>query len=296
MKRIILPMLIAALAVSVLLWAQVPTSYPALSIIIGNLGTQDVIHILPVTSATRFTGTISPADLTANVTWTMPAAAGTVALVGYGDMYAYESVVAHTPILNNVYQAVNGQFTTGASLSGVTFTAGSTGPIASVAEGTVSDGIVEVTDVGHGLVTNDIITIVNSTDYDGQFVVTRVNDDVFTILETWTSTRTGTWHEGDYLTVTNAGVYQVIWSMSASSASASVENYKIEPVHGITDIDEGAAESQINNGAGISVFGGGSLHTLAAGDRIWLKYKQKTAGTDALTITHGNLRVVRVGS
>lgn len=215
---------------------------------------------------------------------------------GYGTMYAYESSTAITPVLTNAYQAVNGVFSAGTSLSGVTFTAGLTGPIASVAEGTASDGKVTVTDAAHGLLTGDIITIVNSTDYDGQFIVTKLTADTFEIAETWVQSRTGTWNEGDYLTIVSAGVYAVDWNVSAQSASSTVENYKIEPVHQITDVDEAAAEAQVDNGAGISVFGSGAIHTFAAGDRIWIKLKQETTGTDNITFTHGSVRVRRVGS
>ncbi|MCX6550366.1 MAG: hypothetical protein NTY02_05045 [Acidobacteria bacterium] len=52
---------------------------------VGAIASQDVIKVLPVTSATRFTGTLSPADLTANVTWTMPMVDGYVATTGASD-------------------------------------------------------------------------------------------------------------------------------------------------------------------------------------------------------------------
>jgi hypothetical protein len=256
----------------------------------------DVLKLLPNTSATRFTGTLTPADLTADVTYTFPNASGTVALVGYGDMYAYESVTAFTPVTTNVYQAINGLFTTGASLSGTTFTAGKTGPIASVAEGTGGDGKVTVTDVAHGLVNGDYITISGSTNYNGQYLVTKLTDDTFEITAAWVATNTGTWNMGDYLTITNAGVYMVDWNTSATGASASVENYKIEPVLNITDLDTAASESEIANGAAITVFGSGAIFTAAANDRLWMKFKQKTAGTDNITFTHANVRVRRVGS
>lgn len=216
-------------------------------------------------------------------------------LIAYGEMFACENNTATALAITNVYHAIHAIWSTGTTLRGVTYTAGKTGPIASVAEGTADDGKVTVTDVAHGLLTGDYITISNSTDYDGQFVVTRLTADTFEIAETWTETRTGTWIMGDYLRVAEAGVYRIDWSASAQSASSTVENYKIEPVHNLTDIDEAASESTINNGAGISVFGGGAIHTFAAGDRVWLKLKQATAGNDNITLTHANLRVSSIG-
>lgn len=214
----------------------------------------------------------------------------------YGEMFAYENVVASSILTNNVYHAIQGIFATGDAMSGVTFTAGSTGTIASVAEGTVGDGKVTVTDVAHGLVNGDYIRIVNSTDYDGKYAVTKLTDDTFEIAATWTQTRTGTWLQGDYLTIGAAGVYAVDWSLSADGVSATSENYHVEVVKNLTDLDNMASESLIAGGTDISVFGSGGLVTLAAGDRLWMQFKQTTAGTDGITIGHGNLRVRRVGS
>jgi hypothetical protein len=47
----------------------------------GAIATQDVVAIVPNTSGTRFTGTLTPADLTADRTWTLPNTAGTLALL-----------------------------------------------------------------------------------------------------------------------------------------------------------------------------------------------------------------------
>ena len=218
----------------------------------------------------------------------------------YGEMFAYANVTATVIAVTDQYHAIHGIMATGAAMSGVTFTAGSTGPIASVAQGAVGDGKVTITDVAHGLVTGDYITISNSTDYNVVFMVTWLSADTFEIPETWTETRTGTWIQGDYLTIQIAGMYAINWTAAAGSASASVENYKIEVSSGlgavVADLDDSASTAQVDNGAAFSSLNGGCMARLAAGTRLWMQVKQTTTGNDNVTFTNANLRVHRIGS
>lgn len=263
----------------------------------GDAATSDRLLVSPVAKGTnQYDGTFTSSDLTAARTWTFPDATGTVALVGYGEMYAYENGTATTIAANNVYHAIQGIFSTGAALSGVTFMAGSTGPIASVAEGTPADGKVTVTDVAHGLTTGDLITIVGSTDYDGKYAITWLSADTFEITATWVATNTGTWIEGDYLTVTAAGVYALDWNVSADGVSATNENYHGELVKNVSDLDGSAAEALVSGGADVSALSGGTIVALAANDRIWLSVKQTTTGTDNVTLSHASVRIRRVGT
>ncbi len=54
-------------------------------------------------------------------------------------------------------------------------------------------GKVKMTDVGHGLYTDDVIKQNNTTDYDGIFSMTRIDDDSYYITETWNADRSGWW-------------------------------------------------------------------------------------------------------
>ncbi|GAG85938.1 unnamed protein product, partial [marine sediment metagenome] len=54
-------------------------------------------------------------------------------------------------------------------------------------------GKVKITDVEHGLYTGDIIKQNNTTDYDGIFSITRIDDDSYYITETWNADRSGWW-------------------------------------------------------------------------------------------------------
>jgi hypothetical protein len=68
------------------------------------------------------------------------------------------------------------------------------GVIVSVANYTATvTGTVKITDVGHGLSTGATITISGTTNYNGNYSVTVIDDDSFYITATYVATETGTW-------------------------------------------------------------------------------------------------------
>jgi len=56
-------------------------------------------------------------------------------------------------------------------------------------------GTISVASTAHGMATDDIVTISGTTDYDGMWTITRVDDDNYTFVDTWTSDQTGTWKQ-----------------------------------------------------------------------------------------------------
>ena len=62
---------------------------------------------------------------------------------------------------------------------------------------TCTDGTskISVASTGHGMVTGDIVTVAGTTDYNGTWAITRVDDDNFTFVDTYTSAQTGTWKQ-----------------------------------------------------------------------------------------------------
>jgi len=68
-----------------------------------------------------------------------------------------------------------------------------TGSITAFADGG-GGTVVDVTSVGHGLSTGDEVVISNTTNYNGTFTVTYIDDDTFEITDTWVSDdATGDW-------------------------------------------------------------------------------------------------------
>lgn len=54
-------------------------------------------------------------------------------------------------------------------------------------------GTVKVTDATHGLSTGTTITISGTTNYNGNYSITKIDDDSFYITATWVATETGAW-------------------------------------------------------------------------------------------------------
>ena len=69
-----------------------------------------------------------------------------------------------------------------------------TGTITAVADysATVA-GTVAVTSASHGLSTGNLITIAGTTNYNGDFSITKIDDNTFYITETFVASETGTW-------------------------------------------------------------------------------------------------------
>jgi hypothetical protein len=144
-------------------------------------------------------------------------------------------------------------------------------------------------------VTGNKITIGGTTDYNGVFSVTRVDNDTFYITETYTSSQTGNWYKPSSLTanIGSAGTYKLSWGTTADSASPG-ETYKIEPYQNIAPVDKGAIERNYATGADYGVSAASAILTIADGDVLWLAFKQTSAGTDSLTIRHSNFNIIRI--
>lgn len=213
----------------------------------------------------------------------------------YGEMYQYENVTATTIDTNNVYKAVR-QFSTGL-VSGFTFDAGDTKAITAYANygGTVT-GTVRATSGTHGLVTGNIITILGTTNYNGTYSITKIDDNSFYFTKAWVSNdATGNWYRPSSLKANtgSAGTYRLSFNITADGAAAG-ETYKIEANRGVTALDNIASERNFAAGADYGQVTAGGLVTVADGDVIWLSLKQTSAGNDNITIRHANMNIVRI--
>lgn len=69
-----------------------------------------------------------------------------------------------------------------------------TGTISAFANyGATVTGTVKVTDTAHGLASNQSVTIAGTTNYNGTYLITKIDADTFYITATWVATETGTW-------------------------------------------------------------------------------------------------------
>jgi hypothetical protein len=90
------------------------------------------------------------------------------------------------------------------------------GVIASAADGTV-EGTTEFTDGDHGLTTGDVITIAGTTSYNDEYEVTVVDDDTFSIVETFVADESGTWIRYARYTVLVDSLYTVSFNAQFDS-------------------------------------------------------------------------------
>lgn len=54
-------------------------------------------------------------------------------------------------------------------------------------------GKIAVASTAHGLSTGDVVTVSGTTDYNGTWTITKVDDDNFTFVDTYTTNQTGAW-------------------------------------------------------------------------------------------------------
>jgi hypothetical protein len=209
----------------------------------------------------------------------------------YAEMFVYENAVATTIGTQNVYHAI---VALGAGLlSGFTFVSGLSG------SGTITDysgtvaGTVLMTDVAHGLLTGDIVTQHNSTDYNGTFEITKVTDATYYITAAYTSDQATDWAMGDYLLCSTGsdGIYSVSYNNTAFGANPN-EVFKFELNVNLIPADNITSSRKFGGASDYGSMGASGLVSLSAGDRIWLSVKNETSGAD-VTVRHANVNLAR---
>ena len=179
-------------------------------------------------------------------------------------------------------------------LKDFTFVGGSNGVITNTADNST---VLRITDAGHGLVTNDIVTIngLATASQNGLTTITRIDDNTFDCnnIVFATTTETGTWQMGAYLLTPTggAGDYRIQMSSSVLSSSAN-KTFTIQAMVN-RDEDDGLFSEVRLASADVSSMGFGGIHTLAVADRIWLCINGLTDGTN-ITLKHFNLSINRI--
>ena len=212
-------------------------------------------------------------------------------LSNYAEMYIYDNTIVDTAInVADQYHFIQGLFSQDHIL-GWTFTAGSIG----AGNITTADGgaAINMADVGHGLISGNIVNI-QSANHEGTAIVTYVDDDNFTVPIAFVGNEAGFWQQGDRLVAGSlaAGVYRFNFSTSLLSAG-NLKTYKFELTTNTTHIDESASERKIGTGADIGSMGSSGILTAAVGDEIALQVKN-TGDTTNLTLVHANVSLNRV--
>jgi len=175
------------------------------------------------------------------------------------------------------------------------FVAGITGAITAYADydGTVG-GTVKATCTTHGLVTDDIITIRGTTNYNGVFQITKIDNDEFYFTDTWVADDGASDFEmGDYLLAGTgtAGDYDLSWNSSVSEGGGAGGIIEFQAYINITIQTKACSKRKFANNDVGSIAGGGHL-TIAVADRIW--FAHQSDGINDLTVNLMNLRLARL--
>ena len=180
---------------------------------------------------------------------------------------------------------------------GITFDAGGAGtsfPIASIADGADSGVDIEVTTTGsHGLAVGDIISQSNLADaaYVGVFVVKDIiSVTQYEVAAVYTATDTGTMDQAATLTVgaNSAGHYQITWAASGTSATSN-ESFDFQLYNNATVIAGTKSRRKFSTATDYGSFGGVGIEYLESGDTISLAL---TNLDSANNVTIRNLTIV----
>jgi hypothetical protein len=215
-------------------------------------------------------------------------------LRSYAGAYSHENTTPITIEKVGIPHALHG-LTQGHLSTGWTFFAGKSLSITAFAN---SGGTkTQVTVAGHGLVNGDVITLANTTSYDGIYNIEQVTTNTFVIQKTWVANdgaQIG--HAAAYLTNTNdsaTGIYLVCGVVSATPANSN-DVFEFEYYLDTTELLN--TESQIKLGAtsDYAVATTQGIIDYTAGQRLWAK-TENLSGAGDLTIRNANYTITRIG-
>ncbi len=212
--------------------------------------------------------------------------------VEHGEFFVKGNATVTT--ITDANKGVAMELGAGDHLKDFTFVAGANGVITDTAN---NGGLLRITDVAHGLVTGDIVSIngLATAAQNGITVITRIDDDTFDCVDISFATidETGTWQMGAYLLTPTggAGDYRIMFTSSVLSASAN-KTYTIQAMIGTSEDDGLFAEVRLAS-ADVSEMAFGGIHTLAVADRLWVCINGLTDGTN-ITLKHFNLSINRI--
>jgi len=210
----------------------------------------------------------------------------------YGETYLNANSTAMAIDIVNIYHACPNGLE--GLENGFTYKNGKVSAVASVASAAGGTKIT-CTSVAHGFLDGEIITITNSTNYDGVYAVESKTNDTFVVAKAYVATRAFNAVRGFSLRANTgtSGVFGIEWNASARNATGANKDWRIEA--NINLLSENKASSQIRlpSSTETSTLVAGCLTTIAAGDYVWISVKNLTDSTD-IVIVDANLRIRRI--
>jgi hypothetical protein len=177
--------------------------------------------------------------------------------------------------------------------NGFTYKNGKVSAVASVA--TASGGTkIQCTSNSHGFLNGEIITITNSTNYDGVYAVESVTLNTFVVAKAYVTTRAFNAVRGFGLraNVNTTGTFIIDWNCTSKPA-ANNKTFVIEFNKNLLPEDKASVTQLLASTSDQQNMAAGCIAQITAGDYLWMAVKNLTDSVD-LTIVNANLRVRRI--
>jgi hypothetical protein len=194
--------------------------------------------------------------------------------------------------ITNTYHACPNA-TTGL-VNGFTFKGGTVKAVASVASAAGGTKIT-CTSVAHGLLDGEVITITNSTNYDGVYLVESKTNDTFVVAKAYVATRAFNVCRGFSLKANTgtSGTFVLDWNCAARNDSGSNKDWRVEANKNLIAQDKASCQIRVPSATETSTMAAGCILTISAGDYIWISVKNLTDANDFL-IVDANIRIRRI--
>jgi hypothetical protein len=210
----------------------------------------------------------------------------------YGECYLYANATEMAIDIVNVYHACPNA-TTGL-VNGFTYKAGKVVAVSGVASASGGTKIT-CTSVAHGLLDGEVITITNSTNYDGVYLVESKANDTFVVSKAYVATRQFNAVRGFSLRANTgtSGTFILDWNCSAKNVTGTNKDWRIEANQNLLALDKASSQIRLPSSTETSSLAAGCIFTIAAGDYLWISVKNLTDAVD-LVIVDANFRVRRI--
>jgi hypothetical protein len=208
-------------------------------------------------------------------------------------MIIWENADAQTIDEGNNWQMIYtaGDWTTGL-VNGMTFQDGAQDTV-SGAYADAGAGQVTVTAAGHPFAVGEIVSISGTTNYDSVYEIDGVTTDTFEITETFNAeAAAGTVRRSGNLTVTNAGIYKVVYHVSeAPTGINDIFDFVLFKNDGLM---AGSTSRHESKTAGkYSTVAGCDIVAVNAGDIMSFAVKN-TVDTDNITIRYAHISIFQL--
>jgi hypothetical protein len=216
-----------------------------------------------------------------------------ILIAAYAGAYLHENVTTFTIEEATTPHGVHG-WTQGHLSANWTYYAGKSLAVTAWADN--GDGKTKLTCNLHGMANGDIVTIANTTSYDGIYLIEQVAANTFVIQDAWVADEGAkTCHAAAYLTnaiADSTGTY-LICGMASCTPSNSNDVFEFEFYASLTELTNTECQVKLGAAGDFGVATTQGIIDYTAGQKIWVKVENYSGAGD-ITIRDGNITVVRI--